>query len=135
MKTPFIAVAVDGSWLATIGADDAARIWDTASSQERAVIGSYYINKVTALAHHRDGTWLALTSESGALRIINPATGHTAAVIRVDGALKNCRWSPDGQSLLAVSEHCMYEFTFSPGASHLPACGRSFSRGRSLAAR
>jgi WD40 repeat protein len=68
-----VAVAPDGSWLATASSDRTARIWDAATWRQRAVLAGH-TGEVTAVAVAPDGSWLATASGAGALRIWDAAT-------------------------------------------------------------
>jgi WD40 repeat protein len=56
---------------------------------------------------------LASAGQDGVVRVWDPATG-IGAVMRVDGRLKDCAWSPSGQSLAAAGDVGLYHFTFKP---------------------
>ena len=53
-----VAVAPDGSWLATGGWDGTVRIWDAATGRERATLTGH-TGWVAAVAVAPDGSWLA----------------------------------------------------------------------------
>ena len=53
-----MAVAPDGSWLASAGDDDTVRIWDPHTGQTRHTLTGH-TGGVTALAVAPDGSWLA----------------------------------------------------------------------------
>jgi WD40 repeat protein len=92
-----VAVAPDGSWLATGGGDGAVRIWDVATSQRRTILTGHD-RKVTAVAVAPDASWLATGGEDGVVRIWDVATrqrqdthtGHvgqvTAVAVAPDGS-------------------------------------------------
>jgi WD40 repeat protein len=56
-----VAVAPDGSWLASGSSDHTVRIWDAATGRERAVLEGH-TDKVNAVAVAPDGSWLATVS-------------------------------------------------------------------------
>ena len=119
-----VAIAPDGSWLAALSDEGSVRIWDRATGQLRAVlIGrteerrgvlSPHAGWVKAVAIAPDGSWLAAVSDDGLVRIWDPATGGISALMRVDSPLRDCAWSPSGQSLAAAGGAGLYHFTFKP---------------------
>ena len=112
-----VAVAPDGTWLATVGGDGApdgiVRIWDTVTwSQSVTLTG--HAGKVTAIAVAPDGAWLATVGDDATLRVWDRATGTSCAIMRVDGPLTDCKWSPTGMSIAAAGAGGWYYFTFRP---------------------
>ena len=53
-----VAVAPDGTWLATAGSDGTVRIWDPHTGQARHTLTGH-TGGVLAVAVAPDGTWLA----------------------------------------------------------------------------
>ena len=72
-----MAIAPDGTWLASAGDDGTVRIWDPATGQQRATLTGH-AGPVTAVAIAPDGTWLASAGDDGSVRIWDPATGAAA---------------------------------------------------------
>lgn len=106
-----LAIAPDGTWLATTSDDRAVRIWDAATGRQRATLTGH-TSRVTELAIAPDGTWLATTSEDRTVRIWNPGTGGVSAVMRVDISLSDCAWSPSGRLLAVAGDAGLYLFAF-----------------------
>ena len=75
-----VAVAPDGSWLASGGDDRTVRIWDAATGQERATLTGH-AGRVAAVAVAPDGSWLATAGGDGTVRIWDAATGQERAVL------------------------------------------------------
>ena len=75
-----VAIAPDGSWLATGGSDGTARIWDAATGQPRATLTGH-AGLVAAVAIAPDGSWLATGGSDGTARIWDAATGQQRATL------------------------------------------------------
>ena len=87
-----VAVAPDGSWLASGGEDGTVRIWDAATGQERAALTGH-TGGVAAVAVAPDGSWLASGGADGTVRIWDAATGQErAALTGHDGGWRRWRW-------------------------------------------
>ena len=106
-----VAVAPDGTWLATGSFDATVRIWDAASGQLRAsLVGHDGLVRAVAIAP--DGTWLATVSDDRTTRVWDTVTGDVAAVMRVSGLPRDCAWSPDGRLLAVAGDAGLYLFRF-----------------------
>ena len=99
-----VAVAPDGSWLATASYDRTARIWDATTGQQRMVLTGH-TRWVTAVAVAPDGSWLATASEDGTARIWDATTGHQRTVLT---GHSDTVWAvaiaPDGSWLATASD-------------------------------
>jgi WD40 repeat protein len=62
-----VAIAPDGSWLVTAGADKKARIWAADGTARATLTG--HAGRVTGVAIAPDGTWLATTSWDSTARV------------------------------------------------------------------
>jgi WD40 repeat protein len=69
-----VAIAPDGSWLATASADGTARIWDPVTGTQRHTLTGH-TDAVREVAIAPDGSWLATASADGTARIWDPVTG------------------------------------------------------------
>jgi WD40 repeat protein len=94
-----VAIAPDGSWLATGGGDRTVRIWDAVTGQERATLTGHYL-AVNAVAIAPDGSWLATGGADQTVRIWDAVTGQERATLTCDwGAVKAVAIAPDGSWL------------------------------------
>jgi WD40 repeat protein len=101
-----VAIAPDGTWLATTGYDGTVRIWDAVSGVQRAQLDGH-TSPVAGVAIAPDGTWLASTSDDGTVRIWDAVSGvqraqldgHTSPVTAVAIA-------PDGTWLATTGWDC-----------------------------
>ena len=116
-----VAIAPDGTWLASVGRDGTVRIWDPATGQQKAALAGHD-GPVRTVAIAPDGTWLASGGEDGKVRIWDPATGRRLAAVtghvwgptgragppvRVtghDGPVTTVAIAPDGDWLASASE-------------------------------
>lgn len=112
-----VAVAPDGTWLATAGDDGTVRTWDPATGTETARLTGHR-GAVEAVAVAPDGTWLASAGFDGTVRIWERESGQAVTIMRTDGRLSACAWIPDGSGLVAGGERGVYFYEFRPGTPH-----------------
>ena len=111
-----MAVAPDGSWLATGSTDETVRIWDAATGQERAVLTGH-TGLVQAVAVSPDGSWLATGGWDKTVRIWDVATRQTLATTQVGGSITATAWL--GLDSLAVGGSAglhLFGFQAGPGS-------------------
>ncbi len=108
-----VAIAPDGTWLASGSGDGSVQVWDPATGEPRATLAGH-AGPVTAVVIAPDGTWLASAGDDGSVGVWDPATGDISTLMRVDGSLKDCAWSPSGRSLVAAGDAGLYHFNFKP---------------------
>ena len=72
-----VAIAPDGTWLATGSQDKTARIWNIDSLQS----DSGFAERISmdSVAFAPDGTWLAAGGDDGTVRIVDATTGKHRA--------------------------------------------------------
>ena len=95
-----VAVAPEGTWLVTGGADGTARIWDQVTGKERAVLTGHS-GSVNAVAVAPEGTWLVTGGADGTARIWDQVTGKERAVLTGhSGSVNAVAVAPDGTWLV-----------------------------------
>jgi WD40 repeat protein len=100
-----VAIAPDGSWLASGSVDGAVRIWDAATGQSRATLTGR-TDRMTAVAIAPDGSWLASGSVDGAVRIWDAATRQLrATLIGHENPVAAVAIAPDGSWLATGSDY------------------------------
>ena len=75
-----MAVAPDGSWLASGGSDGTVRIWDMETGEQRIILSGHR-DSVGAVAVAPDGNWLASGDIRGTVRIWGVETGQERATL------------------------------------------------------
>jgi WD40 repeat protein len=106
-----VAVAPDGSWLASGGGDWMVRIWDPVTARERMILSGHK-GAVSAVAVTADGSWLASGGRDGTVRIWDPVTGQKIGLMRVDNTINACA-SLNVNTLAVGGAAGLYLFEFS----------------------
>ena len=97
-----LAVAPDGSWLASAGDDATVRIWDPHTGQARHTLTGH-TSAVRALAVAPDGSWLASAGDDATVRIWDPHTGQARHTLTGHtGAVAALAVAPDGSWLASA---------------------------------
>ncbi|MFI8104617.1 NB-ARC domain-containing protein [Streptomyces sp. NPDC086023] len=104
-----LVLAPDGSWLACGDGPDVRRWRGGTDTRLRGHTGT-----VLALAASPDGAWLASTADDGALRVWDTVSGLTAALLRTEGPLTGCDWTPDSRTVVAVGQWGPHVYAFEP---------------------
>jgi WD40 repeat protein len=97
-----VAVAPDGTWLASVGDDATLRIWDAATGQHRVLTG--HTGPVSGVAVAPDGTWLATTSDDTTVRVWNAATGQHRTLVGHSEPVSGVVIAPDGTWLATAGD-------------------------------
>ncbi|MFI1169625.1 NB-ARC domain-containing protein, partial [Streptomyces sp. NPDC020801] len=104
-----VAIAPDGSWLATVSdSGHVVRIWDQTSGTCTAILADH-ASQVESLAIAPDGSWLATASSDGIVRLWDQATGTCTSTLTArtastghtsyDGVLDSVAIAPEGSWL------------------------------------
>ena len=75
-----LAVAPDGSWIATGGGDHTVRIWNPGTGATEHILTGHR-SEITGIAAAGDGRWLATGSADHTVRLWDPATGMLRHVL------------------------------------------------------
>jgi WD40 repeat protein len=119
-----VAVAPDGSWLATGDGDGTVRVWDVATGQQRAALTGH-TRGVSAVAVAPDGSWLATGSHDKTVRVWDVATRQARALMRLDNSVAASTWL--SASALAVGGPAgLYLFDFLTDAN--PGTAQALTR-------
>ncbi|MCF3137104.1 NB-ARC domain-containing protein, partial [Streptomyces olivochromogenes] len=95
-----VAVAPDGSWLATAG--EVVRVWDPVSGTCTASLTGH-TGPVSAVAVAPDGTWLASAGHDKVVRVWDPVSGTcTASLTGHTGPVSAVAVAPDGTWLASA---------------------------------
>ena len=98
-----VAVAPDGTWLATTSVDKTVRIWDAPAGEHRRTLTSH-TREVNAVAVAPDGTWLATASADKTVRIWDATTGaHLHTLTSHTREVNAVAVAPDGTWLATAS--------------------------------
>jgi WD40 repeat protein len=98
-----IAVAPDGTWLATASHDRTVRLWDVVTGEQRAILSGHE-DAVTSVEISPDGTWLASASWDCTVRIWDATTGAARHVLTGhDAVVSGVAIAADGRWLASTS--------------------------------
>ena len=98
-----VAIAPDGTWLATGSRDATLPIWNAATGRRRT-IRTGHTGSVYAVAIAPDGTWLATAGSDHTARILDAATGRERAVLYHTERVSAIAIAPGGTWLATASD-------------------------------
>ncbi|GLW36049.1 hypothetical protein Areg01_89830, partial [Actinoplanes regularis] len=99
-----VAVAPDGTWIATGGDDGTVRIWDAATGTPRGTLTGH-TGPVSAVAVAPDGTWIATGGGDATVRIWDAATGTPRSMLTGHTSwVRAMAVAPDGTWLAAAGD-------------------------------
>jgi hypothetical protein len=109
-----VAIAPDGTWLATASDDGTARTWNADGTPRTTLTG--HTIKVSAVAIAPDGTWLATASQDGTVRIWTPdhVGWSCTTALRIDDQASGCAWFPQATDLCIAGGKGLYKFALRP---------------------
>jgi len=90
-----VAVAPDGSSLASGGSDGMVQVWDARTGQQQFQLAGHR-GPVHSLAYSADGT-LASAGQDGTVWIWNPRTGEKQQLTTQPGPIYAVAYAPDGR--------------------------------------
>ena len=96
-----VAIAPDGSWLATASTDRTVRTWSADGTSRATLTG--HTDWVNAVAISPDGTWLATASSDTTVRTWSADGTHRATMTGHTGPVKAVAIAPDGTWLATGS--------------------------------
>jgi WD40 repeat protein len=94
-----VAIAPDGSWLASGGANGTVRVWDASSGRERLRLEGHS-DWIRSVAIAPDGTWLASGGDDMTVRVWDASSGRER--LRLEGHsnwIRTLAIAPDGMWL------------------------------------
>lgn len=109
-----LAIAPNGTWLATVQGPGEVHIWDPVGGTRTATLsrprGRSRSETVTSMAIAPDSTWIATANATNKVRIWDPAGGPPVATVfappsdDVQQSVRSVAVSPDGTELATVSD-------------------------------
>ncbi|MFC5250208.1 NB-ARC domain-containing protein, partial [Streptomyces nigrescens] len=97
-----VAVAPEGTWLATGSDDGTVRIWDWASGTRIASLTGH-VSEVHSVVIAPDSSWFATTSYDGEVRVWDRASGACTATLDRSGPVTSVAIAPDSTWLATTS--------------------------------
>ena len=99
-----VAWSPNGSRIASAGADEKAKVWDTMTGKELTTLHGHS-GFLYTVAWSPDGKYIATGCEDRTIRLWNAATGKEITVLRGHTErVWTIAWSPDGSSIASASD-------------------------------
>ena len=108
-----LAIALDGTWLATAGTDRLVRIWDPATGEHRHFLPGRAADAVLRLAVSPDGTRLASADRNGIIEIHDPTLAFPGRTMHTSSPPQILTWLPGTTTVAAGNTETLHLF-------HLP---------------
>lgn len=105
-----VAIASDGTWLGSGGADGTVRIWDAASGKLQATWQGHH-SAVDTLAVAPNGRLLASGGNDKTVRIWDTAVGDVLTLMRTEAPIRACAWTGT-TGLAAAGPGGLYVFDY-----------------------
>ncbi|HSJ02310.1 MAG TPA: c-type cytochrome domain-containing protein, partial [Verrucomicrobium sp.] len=99
-----LVLSADGLLLASGGADNVARVWNTA---DRKLVGKFegHAGPVMGVAFNKDGSWLATGSADKELKVWDVKTKEQLVQLsKANTPITALYWTSDGQRLISINE-------------------------------
>ena len=117
-----VAVAPDGSWLASASDDHTLRIWDVASGECRHILTGHEASVARCVASP-DGTWVASAGGDGTVRIWDVASGECRHILTGhDGEVHALAVGAGGSRLASAGSDTTVRVWDVPATGATPVC-------------
>ena len=101
------AVSADGATIVSASSDHTLKVWDGRSGVKRFTLSGHG-NVVTGCGVSADGATIVSASPDQTLKVWNGRTGQCLSTLYVDGPLRDCACSADGEIIAAAGRRGIY---------------------------
>ncbi|MBL7551551.1 DUF4062 domain-containing protein [Frankia sp. AgB1.9] len=102
-----LATAPDGRFMVSAGSDHTVRVWWTDGWRAGPVLDGHS-HTVRAAAVSADGAFVASAGGDGSVRVWETTGWRCVALMRFDGAARDCAWLPDARGLVVAASGGLY---------------------------